>query len=463
MGSSYGPTSSPYSRSGFPYQPSYPASQVQHQYGNFPPPTAGNQEWFEFHARDPSNVTINFTSGSILPWKAIRPNFGLIVSHPVPLHLHQLDRTHFLSHFQSVTFQSKLLKQFQDGFPVFPSNGNRRSLLPYVMQIVGYGTLFGVYVPPVHTLVPGNLMGTWYPLLPAWTQNHSATVFPGLLLNCLSNKKANLVNNEDFGGLLHHLQNGYFFLYQLAIIGGHPLLLEHPSPPLPPRQRDTHTIADYISLWQQYLFIRLLSGIYLSDRYFLMLFIRGLRPEFALIRQYINETMAPYDGPFTINEAAPLTLSPERLLLSLQQHTTWLSQPKLCLTPARDSKRSPSRPGPLDGLALRALGSDLSPPDPDLAALTSDQDDAIFLHAVLQRPRGCFFCQEDGHSVRECTRFAKLKTNPYGLKTLHRILAHAVAPSSAPSASPKINQVSFDALGLSDLPSEDSDDALDFP
>jgi hypothetical protein len=234
----------------FFYQPNFPTSTSQRQYGINPPVNSGNQEWFEFHARDPSNIAINLTSGSILPWKAIRPNFGLVVNHPVPLHLHQLDRTHFLSHFHSVTFETKLLKQFQEGFPVFASSGTHRHLLPYYMQVVAYGSLFGVYIPPLHTLVPGNLMGLWYHHLPVWTQNHSTNVFPAILLNCLTNRRANITTNETFGGLLQHMQNGYHFLYQLAVIGGHPLLVDHPNPPSAPRQRDSHTIVDYLAAWQ---------------------------------------------------------------------------------------------------------------------------------------------------------------------------------------------------------------------
>jgi hypothetical protein len=184
-----------------------------------------------------------------------------------------------------------------------------------------------------------------------------------------------------------------------------------------------------------------------------MLFIHGLRSEFAPARQFITETMAPYNGPYTINEAAPLSLSPERLLLSLQQHAMWLSNPKLCITSARDFKSSFRTPR-LGGSDLVVRQIDLDGSLDPLAALSisEEQNEALLVHAVTQRPKGCFFCQADDHPVRDCPRFAKLKTNTFGLKSLRRLLDNTIASSASPA---RIHELSTDV----DLPSLDEEDS----
>jgi hypothetical protein len=446
-----------------------------------PPPSNGvmmdNAEWYEYRLKNPTAVNINSSTGTILPWQAYRPRYGLVVNHAVPLTLHELDKTRFMSHFHSTVFDPKHLRIFQDGFPKLPSGSTRKALLGYYSKIVQYCCLYGIYVPPLHTLVSGNIMGLWFFELPALTQSSVSTTFPSLLLNCLLNSKTNIVNNDDFGVLLRHIQNGYALMYNLAVVGGHPTLLDHPSTPRIPHQFDTDTLADYMVNWQHYLYLRILSGVYLSDRYFLVQFIQGLHRSFLLVRQYLDSVMAPYNGPHTIHEPIPAALTPERLLLSLDEYATSIHKPRLCTRSARAALALGSSgylPGHRDGrdtrdksstqLALRELSGSLPAPDSDPDPLSTDEMDTLFVHAVTQRPSGCFFCQADSHAVRECPKFASLQKNPFGLRLLRRVLDHALRPASdTPTSAIRQLESSLDS-GEGSPPSADSpsDSEADF-
>jgi len=261
--------------------------------------------------KNPTAVHIRPSTGTILPWQAFRPHYGLIVNHAIPLTLHELDKTRFLSHFRSTVFDPKLLRNFQDGFPKLPSGSSCKYLLAYYSKIVQYCCLYGVYVPPLYTLIPDNIMGSWYPDLPAVTQDFIATTFPSLLLNFLLNSKTNLHNNDEFGVLLRYAQNGYGLLYNLAVIGGHPTLLDHPYTSTLPHQQDTDTIADYLVSWQHFIYLRVLSGVYISDRYFLLQFTKGLHRGFSILSQYLDNTMAPFNDPQLINDPILSALTPE--------------------------------------------------------------------------------------------------------------------------------------------------------
>jgi hypothetical protein len=182
--------------------------------------------------------------------------------------------------------------------------------------------------------------------------------------------------------------------------------------------------------------------------------------------------MSPYNGPHTINHAAPLHLSPERLLLTLQQHASWIGSPKLCVQSGRTLK-NPSfgtcHTSDSASSAIRALTTNGSPSSND-APLSSDESSAWFLYALSQRATDCFFCQEDGHLLKDCSKFTAIKDNSFARKQIRRLLdplsLSACPPSSfrpgasyQPPPTQRLGQVVFSLAGAADSESGEGDSA----
>ena len=71
---------------------------------------------------------------------------------------------------------------------------------------------------------------------------------------------------------------------------------------------DYQTMPAYISAWNNQLPILALSGIHLSDRYFLLSFSRGLHNSFEPFHRYLQNEVIPYSSPLTISDPLPLSL-----------------------------------------------------------------------------------------------------------------------------------------------------------
>jgi hypothetical protein len=107
--------------------------------------------------------------------------------------------------------------------------------------------------------------------------------------------------------------------------------------------------------------------------------------------------------------------------------------------------------------------------DEPASDLTDDEFAKFSLFAVSQRPKGCFYCQDDGHLLGDCTKFKDLKADPFASKIVRRFLdprPSTPSPSSqpsTPSASLCLCQLGFDTdTSDPDSPSEEgSSSSLD--
>jgi hypothetical protein len=82
--------------------------------------------------------------------------------------------------------------------------------------------------------------------------------------------------------------------------GSHPLLDDCPSLPHEPRQKSDMSLSDYVSAWRRYIHYAVLSGKFLSDRYFYYQFIRYLDP-------YIRSVI---ESRLDLDLRAPIIFSP---------------------------------------------------------------------------------------------------------------------------------------------------------
>jgi len=120
-------------------------------------------------------------------------------------------------------------------------------------------------------------MGTWFNDLTDGIQSECLYHFSALVLATLHQKNTRLMGHPTLDFLVTGTDNGYFALYQLAQIGGHPLLTPYPTILHEPIQAAEADLATYLSSWIQYLTAQALLGYFLSDRYFIIKFVASLQ------------------------------------------------------------------------------------------------------------------------------------------------------------------------------------------
>ena len=96
-----------------------------------------------------------------------------------------------------------------------------------------------------------------------------------------------------------------------------------------------------------YLHVQMLDGTHLSDRYFLHCFFSGIHSTLQPLARYLETKLAAFNSPESIQLPAPDSLSPENLILTLQQYCSnkgrrdWCSQTPNALNTTRDGTHCP--------------------------------------------------------------------------------------------------------------------------
>jgi len=140
-----------------------------------------------------------------------------------------------------------------------------RDLLPFYNKIVPHCHGYYVFVPPLSTLRSGVLMGTWFSTLTTGMQSECLYHFSSLLLIALRQKSTGLLGHSSFDFIITSTDDGYFALYQLAQLGGHPLLTPFPVVLSEPIQSIDTDLASYLGDWIHFLTAWALSGSFYSD------------------------------------------------------------------------------------------------------------------------------------------------------------------------------------------------------
>jgi len=79
-------------------------------------------------------------------------------------------------------------------------------------------------------------------------------------------------------GIISNTSDGYEELLLMAQYAGHPLLNTSTLTLCKPHQCKEQMVQEYINDWIYYLYRQSLSGIFLSDCYFVQQFVTGLDP-----------------------------------------------------------------------------------------------------------------------------------------------------------------------------------------
>ena len=392
-------------------------------------PVAGMSWQSYFVDPNESDLQIDPATNSIRPWTAVRPDFGLTVNHPVRIDVHYMDHELFLATYQR-HFNNTCHKYFISGFPVFAAEDNDGDFAAWHGRLVSHCMEFHVYLPPLHTLRDNLPLGVWFEELPAWTQQDAQSCFPALLSTCLKSKAAGLTAHKSFLPLLHHGDNGYRMLYNLAVCTGHPLLQTYPTPKNEPRQKFDDSIPVYLGKWEQYLHHSIGAGKHLSDRYFLLQVSGNMHTSVQpILGNYLDQEVARYDGRTNYNTALPASFAPDQLVIKLLQHAIHLRQPELVSQSPRDRRHATLPVRSLQHTGWQEESTSNIPDDPNIYDLNA---------LIGPDARKCFFCQSTVHLAPACPQLKLINENPMACRMIKGLLT---SPSRLPASASPAKQV----------------------
>ena len=269
-----------------PSEPSNdPSSHNEHHERNGGYPEGPH--WTHYVINPYEDIIADPTTGSIRPWYAIKHELGRTLNFPLNLGNLQIDKDLFLAQFIDSRYDGNThFKSFMYRFPQFPDEdgpGFRHQIIPFLYQVSQHCVGFSVYVPPPHTLRPGDKLGAWYSELPIWTQRQIPSTFDNLLAQALRQKSTNLSGHKRLAPFVRTPKQGYDMIMALAIEAGHPSLQQFPETPKEPRQNSDTSIIKYIDNWSQYLQRMVLTGHHYNDRFFYQQLYRNSHPTFKPI------------------------------------------------------------------------------------------------------------------------------------------------------------------------------------
>ena len=237
-------------------------------------------------------------------------------------------------------------------------------------------------------------MGTWFNDLTTGIKAECLHHFSALILAALRQKNTGLLGTTlDF--LVTSTDDGYFALYQIAQIGGHPLLSPYPIVLYAPIQNTDTDLASNLANWNQYLTTQALSGHFLSDRYFIIKFVAGLHPSLRL--SLGTDLECQIDHPRYDNRPLPFDFTLSHLWVRLQQRAQFIGFRGQVLAAPREVQRN---------LPIQQVSRQL--PE-DVIDININQ----LVAALSSTPTACFFCHESSHMAQACLVLLCTKSDPF--------------------------------------------------
>ena len=338
-------------------------------------------------------------TGGICPWYAIKHELGRTLNFPLNLGNLQIDKDLFLAQFFDTRYDPHAhFKSFMNRFPQFPEDdgpGFWHHIIPFLYQVTQHCVAFSIYVPPPHTLRPGDKLGAWYPELPILTQRQIPSTFNNILAQALRQKQTHLVSHKRLSPFVRTPKQGYDMIMSLAIEAGHPSLQQFPETPKEPRQNSDMSIIKYIDNWSQYLQRMVLTGHHYNDRFFYQQLFRNshstFKPIFNELRLAVHEQ----------NHRRPLP--PSFQMSSLLTKITQLAH-------FIDSRVDVT-------VGSRELQKTYKPSFTPLKVAQISQPSVT----STQREMTCYMCGEN-HPLYKCPMIQRILSNDKGKTTLKRIL-----------------------------------------
>jgi len=255
-------------------------------------------------------------------------------------------------------------------------------------------------------------MGTWFNDLTNGIKSEWLHNFSALILTTLRQKNTGLLSHNTLDFLMTGTDDGYFALYQLAQIGGHPLLNPYPIILHAPNQNADTDLASYLANWIQYLTTQALSGHFLSDRYFIIKFVAGLHPSLRL--SLGAELECQIDHPRYDNRPLPFDFTLAHLWVWLQQRAQFIGFRGQLLAAPRDTQRT---------LPVQQISSQSNE---DTIDINIDH----LVAALSLTPTTCFFCHDSSHMAQACPVLLHTKSDPFARRLIICLLQDQVPSTS---------------------------------
>jgi hypothetical protein len=203
------------------------------------------QGYFASHIQvPPDELCVDSYTNTVPPWLAVHPKVGLaIMNYPVVLDVTIMDPKLFFTGFCD-QYRNDQLKHFLSTFPKYNVNA---SFYDFHESVVRYCMVYGCFVAPIHTLRPGQPLGTWFmhPRLPYAIRNAAQNLAPTLAM-ALNSTHSGLATDMRFAPFLNG-GNGHQILLHLAGAAGHPLLMAQAQIPPDPKQRADQSLVSYLA------------------------------------------------------------------------------------------------------------------------------------------------------------------------------------------------------------------------
>ena len=352
---------------------------------------------------------------NIKPWLAPRPPHPNALNHPIHYPQQAMDRDYFITGFRHA-FDARNLKTFTYGIPAIKGE-TALAFFQFYQELAAYSYQFNGYIPPLHTLRPGNEYGEWFDHLPPHVRVEMEHSFSGVIRNALMSSKTKMMDIACYESIIRSSHCGYRILQSLATINGHPLLNSLAPVVHFPHQGSDMAFSTYVQKWHYHILVELMQGIVLSDRYFAQEFLAGLHPRVMRVLGHLvsfDLKMTPRD------EALPLEYAPHQLPTTLMVHATHVRQSKVLeLTPREFHKD------------LQLVRNVNIQNEPDVEHDDKDKDDqdddlAAIMHALGLDKQGnkrtCFLCQGTDHSAAQCPIIKRLQNDSRASKTISYLL-----------------------------------------
>ena len=387
--------------------------------GGFPPSSGPDDDSDEYldgcdwreHRIDPRTIdtamvrTVHRGIDTIRPWRFPRPETGSTLNFPVRHRVHVCSRDSYLRSIASPGLEPASIKAFLYGFPHLPSDSHQCDIYDFLTHVVRYCQGYGVYVPPMHTMVHANHAGLWYEFLPDHCI-HQWDFYDQALHQGLTGKTANLSYSDLTKEFLREF-SGYQIIWLLAAAAGHPHLNIDTVPTTMPIQKSDTSFLSYRQAWNHYLHVQFTRGINYSDRYFLECFSDNLHSAF---NSTLKPAMLRAGRDIPLDRPVPIHFTPERIvqyLASCARHIgihnlSATMTPREFLT-SRGSKKSAS---------LRQIVE--APDFVDVRSLDIPEDLYLKVCSLVasSTTRSCDLCANSSHLVASCPLLHKVISDP---------------------------------------------------
>ena len=399
-------------RDGFHVPPNRP--QVQEQNNQIDYVQGTNWKKFDCGIGNHNVAIYDEETRNIKPWLAPRPPHANALNHPIDYPQQAMDRDYFTTGFRHA-FDARNLKTFTYGIPAIKGE-TALAFFQFYQELATYCYQFNGYIPPLHTLRPGNEYGEWFDHLPPHVRVEMEHSFSGVIRSALMSNKTKLMDIARYESIIRSSHCGYRILQSLATINGHPLLNSLAPVVHFPHQGSDMTFSQYVQKWHHHIIFELMQGVVLSDRYFAQEFLAGLHPRVTRVLGHLvslDLKTTPRD------EALPLEYAPHQLPTTLMVQAGHVRQSKVLeLTPREFHK---------DLQLVRNVNIQNEPDVEHEDQVDLQDDDFVAILNALGldqqgNKRSCFLCQSTDHPAAQCPVIKRLQNDPRASKMITYLL-----------------------------------------